>query len=342
MEAEKVHFRHIMLHCFRKGQTVTQAKHEICSVHGEAATTLSTCSRWFQRFRNGNFDLEDAPRSGRPTVVENDEISAMIAADRHLTTREIAAHLCVDQSTVVRRLHALGMVSKCDVWVPHDLSEKNLMDRISISHSLLKRNEEAAFWKRLVTGDEKWIVYNNVVRKRSWCKPGEPPAATPKAGLHPKKVMLCIWWDWKGVVYYELLPPNQTINSDVYCRQLAKLKRALAEKRPELVNRKGVVFHHDNAKPHTSLQTQQKLVRLGWDVLPHPPHSPDLAPSDYHLFRSLQNALNGMEFASLDLLKNYLDEFFGQKSQNFYERGIMQLPERWQKVIDQNGQYIIE
>lgn len=342
MESNKVHFRHIMLHCYRKGQTATQAKDEICAVHGEAAVTKMTCTRWFQRFRNGDFELEDAPRSGRPTVVESDEISAMIAADRHLTTREIAAHLCVDQSTVLRRLHKLGMVSKCDVWVPHELTEKNLMDRISISDSLLKRHQSASFLKRLVTGDEKWIVYNNVVRKRSWSKRGEAPQTTAKDGLHPKKVMLCIWWDCKGVVYYELLPPNQTINSDKYCSQLDKLKRALLKDRPELINRKVVVFHQDNAKPHTSLQTRQKLLRLGWDVLPHPPYSPDLAPSDYYLFRSLQNDLNGMTFASEELLKNYLNEFFAQKSQNFYERGIMQLPERWQKVIDQNGQYIID
>jgi len=83
----------------------------------------------------------------------------------------------------------------------------------------------------------------NVERNRSWGKRYEPPLTAPKAGLHPKKVMLCIWWDWKGIVYYELLSHNQTINSDKYCSQLDRLKAAIDEKRPELVNRKGVVFH---------------------------------------------------------------------------------------------------
>ena len=52
---------------------------------------------------------------------------------------------------------------------------------------------------------------------------------------------MSVWWDWKGVVFFELLPRNQTINSDIYSRQLNKLNAAVKEKRPELVNRKGVI-----------------------------------------------------------------------------------------------------
>ena len=122
--------------------------------------------------------------------------------------------------------------------------------------SLLKCNENVLFLKQIVTGDEKWILYNNVERKRSSGKQNEPPPTTPKPSLHPKKVMLCIWWDWKRVLYYELLPENQTINSNKYCSQLDQLKAALNEKSPELVNRKHIIFHQDNARPHVSLMTR--------------------------------------------------------------------------------------
>ena len=70
---------------------------------------------------------------------------------------------------------------------------------------------------------------------------------------HQKKVMLSVWWDFKGIVYFELLPKNQTINLNVYCRQLVKLDKEMKEKRPELEIRKGVISHQDNASPHTSL-----------------------------------------------------------------------------------------
>ena len=105
--------------------------------------------------------------------------------------------------------------------------------------------------------------------------------------------MLCIWWDWKGVLYYELLQENQTINSNKYCSQLDQLKAALDEKHPDLVNRKHIVFHQDNTRLHVSLMTRQKLLQLGWEVMIHLPYSPDIAPSDFHLFRYLQNSLNG-------------------------------------------------
>ena len=146
---------------------------------------------------------------------------------------------------------------------------------------------------------------------------------------------MCVWWDWKGVLYYEILPENQTINSNKYCSQLAQLKAALNKKHPELVNRKHIIFHLDNARWHVSLMTRQKQLQLGWEVLIYQPYSPGFAPSDFHLFRSLQNSLNGKNFNSLENCKRHLEQFFAQKDKRFLEDGIMKLPEKWQKVIEQ-------
>ena len=121
-----------------------------------------------------------------------------------------------------------------------------------------------------------------------------------------------------GILYYELLPENQMINSNKYCSQLDQLKAALDEKHPELVNRKHIIFHQDNARPHVSLMTRQKLLQLVWEVLIHPPYSPDVAPSDFHLFRSLQNSLNGKNFYSLEDCKRHLEQFFAQKDKKFW------------------------
>ena len=92
--------------------------------------------------------------------------------------------------------------------------------------------------------------------------------------------MLSVWWDSKGIVYFELLPRNRTINSNVYCRELMKLDKEIKEKRQELATRKSVIFHQDKARPHTSLVPRKKLLELGWKVMPHTPYSSDLAPFD--------------------------------------------------------------
>lgn len=76
--------------------------------------------------------------------------------------------------------------------------------------------------------------------------------------------MLSICWDWKGTVFFELLPRNETINSSAYCRQLDELSNAIRKKR-SVQNQwvcKAVVFRHDNSRPQTSLETRQKLLQL--------------------------------------------------------------------------------
>ena len=147
-------------------------------------------------------------------------------------------------------------------------------------------------------------------------KPGQPAKSTAKPNIHGAKVMLCIWWDQKAVLYYELLKPGETINGKRYRTQLIRLKRAIAEKRPEYATRyEAIIFHHDNARPHVSI------------------------PVKNYLFRSMQNALTGIRFTSEQGIKNWLDSFLTAKPTQFFWDGIHEFPERWEKVIASDGKY---
>ena len=118
-------------------------------------------------------------------------------------------------------------------------------------------------------------------RKKSYVKPGQPAKSTAKPNIHGAKVMLCIWWDQKGVLYYEPLKPDETINGEGYRTQLIRLQRAVAEKRPEYATRhEAIIFHHDNARPHVAIPVKNHLENGGLEVLPHLPYGPDLAPPD--------------------------------------------------------------
>ena len=187
-EKKKQHFPHIMLSYFKKGKNAAETpQKKTCAVYGEGAVTDQTCQKWFAKFRAGDFSLDNAPRSGRPVEVESDQIETIIENNQRYTTREIADILKISKSSLENHLHQLGSVHRFDVWVPHKLSEKNLLDCISACDSLLKRNGNVPFLKQVVTGNEKWILYDNVEQKRSWGKRNEPPPTTLKAGLPSKE-----------------------------------------------------------------------------------------------------------------------------------------------------------
>lgn len=341
MDTEK-HIRHCLLHEFRLGRKATEAAKNICIAIGQGAVDDRKCQRWFKKFREGNFSLDDESGRGRVSSFDKDALEAMLVQNPQITQQELAAALNCSQKTICNQLRSLGKIQKFGKWIPHKLSEVNRNQRITICNSLLSRQNSIPFLERIVTGDEKWVLYLNLKRRPQWLNKGDTPQPTPKPDLHPKKVMLSIWWNFKGIIHFELLPANQTITSEVYCAQLERLSQVLKEKEPALVNRKGVILHHDNARPHCSRITLEKLRELGWEVLPQPSYSPDISPSDFHLFRSLQNFLAGKKFKNEELLKNALDDFFLSKSPEFYSRGIKMLPERWLEVIENNGNYIVD
>ena len=153
-------------------------------------------------------------------------------------------------------------------------------------------------------------------------------------------MLLSVWWDQSGVVYYQFLPKNETINAELYCQQLQRLKEAIERERTSLNNQ--VLLLHDNARPHVAKMTKSTIEKLRWEVLPHQPYSPDLAPTDFHLFRSLSNHLSGHTFENDAAISTFIGECFAEKPKSFYRDGIHKLPERWRKIIEQGGDYIVD
>jgi len=76
-------------------------------------------------------------------------------------------------------------------------------------------------------------------------------------------------------------------------------------------------------------------------VLPHPAYSPDLAPSDYHLFRDLQHHLEGKEYKDQRDIETDLTTYFELQLKEFWSKGIHSLPTRWRQVMDNEGAYIV-
>ena len=100
-----------------------------------------------------------------------------------------------------------------------------------------------------------------------------------------------------------------------------------------------MIVQHDNARPHVAKPVKTYLETLKWEVLPHPPYSPDIVLSKYYLFRSMAHGLTDQQFRSYEDIKKWLDSWIASKDEHFYHNGIQAPPERWAKVVANDRQY---
>ena len=159
-------------------------------------------------------------------------------------------------------LYQLAYAHCFAVWVAHVLGRKKSFLTI-LPHPTLAGKRKHSIFKTSCDGQWK-VPYSNAEQKRMWGKWNEPPLTALKTSLHPEKVVLFRQWAWRGALYFELFPENQTINSNKYCSQLDRPKTARDEKCAQFVNRKCIIFHWDDVRPRVSLMTRQKLLQLGW------------------------------------------------------------------------------
>jgi len=125
--------------------------------------------------------------------------------------------------------------------------------------------------------------------------------------------MLTVLWNAKRVVIADFLEKETTINSQCYIEILTSLKRRI-----EWTGiRNETLLQHDNARPHTSAATRDAIQRLDFSVLPHPPYSPDLAPSDFHLFPKLRDYLKGQRFSCDEEVKSAVRKWFQKQNTIF-------------------------
>ena len=106
------HFRHLLFFAFHRDQTAAAVARNICDVYGEGVIGVSTAQKWFAKFKNGDFDLDDTPRTGRPSEFNEEHLKVLLKEDGRQTSRELAEKMNCNQKTILNHLHLMGFVEK--------------------------------------------------------------------------------------------------------------------------------------------------------------------------------------------------------------------------------------
>lgn len=173
MDTSKI--RVIFEYEFRRGTNVAETARNFNVAFGEGTANERTVRFWFKHFRDGNFDLKNEPRGRPPTQVNNNELKEMVEADPSQTTQELAAWFNVTLPTRSTHLRQINKIKKYEKSVPHDLTDLQKETRVETCVALLNRYRNEGILDRIVTCDEKWILYDNRKRKMQWLTPGQTP-----------------------------------------------------------------------------------------------------------------------------------------------------------------------
>lgn len=321
---------------------------QLCEIYGDKCMSVQHVRKWCREFKNGRTNVHDEERSGRPSVSDETiaKVEAAMLSDRRVTVRELSEMIPDVSKTSIDKIltEHLGYAKVCARWVPKMLTEDHKRQRVEAAHELLQdhgtHGEE--YLDSIVTGDETWVHYLTPETKeqcKQWKHPQSPRSRKFKHTQSAGKVMATVFWDRKGVLLCEFLPNGTTINAARYCETLQKLRRAIQNKRRGMLS-KGVRLHHDNARPHTANDTNELIAKFGWGIVKHPPYSPDLAPSDYHLFPHMKKHLGGTHFGDREELEEAVLSYLRGLAADFYDSGIQKLVHRMQKCIDLSGDYV--
>ncbi len=175
-----------------------------------------------------------------------------------------------------------------------------------------------------------WVVYSR------WKLSKTSKSATVSWESHGIIFLGCAWY----ILHW---PPwkRKSINGDYHIKLFVRLNYEIAKKQPHMKKRK-ILFHQDNAPCHRSAKTMAKLNELGFNLLPHPPYSPNLAPSDYCLFADLKKMPHGKRFGSNVEVTAATEANFVAKNKLFSKHGIRKLAKCWNDCIALEGNYVNE
>lgn len=213
---------------------------------------------------------------------------------------------------------------------------------IKFCFKLGKAKKDPNFLFNIVTGDETWCFQYDPETKRQsaeWKLPDEPNPKKSRQEKSKVKTMLICFYDSKGIVHREFLPPGQTVTGVFYLGVMKRLLARIRRVRPEYREPGSWRFLHDNAPSHRSNLVTDFLTRNHILTVNHSPYSPDLAPCDFFLFGKLHLAMKGKRYADVATIQKATTDILKSIHVPELKHSFELLLDRANRCIEAEGDY---
>jgi len=278
------------------------------TAYGDAVLSSAQVFRWHKAFKDRREGVEDEQCTGCPSTSRNGNsvacVKAVVDRDRRLSVRLIAEEVGLPKTGIHRIITEDQHMRKiCVKLVPKNLSDEQKDSRVLVSRELLDRvTSEPNFLQRVITRVETWVFeYDPTTKRQSseWHTSHSPRSKKAQMSKSRVKSMLIIsFFDSKGIVHKEFVPPRQTVNQTFYLQVLECLRNRVVRVHHEIANT--WFLRHNNVPCHTSFAVREFLAQHNITTLPHPPYSLDLAPCNFFLFPKLKTHLEGHHFGTVE------------------------------------------
>lgn len=330
---------------FQLGKSGKAIERELKQVLGRAALPYSTITRWMRAFQDGRTDVEEARGGAHHVHPDADErielVKEKLRDNRSWSLTELSLETSIPYSTVRDIIEAkLGYRKILGHWIPHELTEDQKIFRVNASRdNVLRFRRHPKLLDRTLAIDESWIPMSSTATRdqaKSWMLPGEKRPTFVRPELRERKRMLIMAMDRTGIAFWELLDEKKTVTAEVYCDFLERhVKNWMTRS-----NVKKAIVCHDNARPHVARMVREWMEENQVDTWLHPPYSPDLHPCDYNCFGPLKKRLGPKKRSTWAELIQNLEQAIEVGKVRGQFKGVNDLPNRWERVIEADGEYI--
>jgi transposase len=352
MDAKSEHFRFYVLVESKRGQTPQQILQQLRIVFGDSAPGHTFVYKWFSEFRSGNRDsVQHLHNPGRPVSQRTDanisRVYNLITEQPKSTLVYLSAELLLSRETVRRILVDDLLFRKvCSVWIPHSLTEENKAQRFQCATNLIHffaLHSMDELLRLFAVQDETWVPFmacNTKEENKVWIPPQAKRPRTVRPNLTPNKTMVSLVFTGNGKVNVEVTERGETIDSDSYVNFVHTTGERWRKLKTNPTCLKELYWMHDNARPHSAVNTRAFFKKRNIKQVHQAPYSPDLNLCDRWLFKHVKKELRKCSLSCASDVREETLRIFRSIPKERFESELANLKEHCQLVRSCQGDYV--